>query len=230
MRDTFQMSERYRVGVILAMVGGFLDAYTYVCRGGVFVNAQTGNIVLFGINLIEGKFYNAFQYFMPIFSFVLGVLLAELMREKLKEKYFHWRQGVLILEILVLSCVALIPLGNYNIIVNILISFVCSLQVEAFRKFRGNAYVTTMCTGNLRSASDFLYKFLKFRKKENMKKSYMYFGIIVFFIIGGILGAVFTKLLLEKAILIGAFGLIVVFFMLFVDYEKIEKKEKKNVL
>ena len=46
-----QMSDSLRVAMLLALAGGFLDAYTYVTRGGVFANAQTGNIVLFGINL-----------------------------------------------------------------------------------------------------------------------------------------------------------------------------------
>ena len=43
------MSETHLLGLLLALVGGFLDAYTYVCRGHVFANAQTGNLVLLGI-------------------------------------------------------------------------------------------------------------------------------------------------------------------------------------
>ena len=43
-------SESYTVGIILAFVGGFLDIYTYVSRGGVFANAQTGNMVLLAIH------------------------------------------------------------------------------------------------------------------------------------------------------------------------------------
>ena len=46
-----QMSENFILGIMLALTGGFLDAYTYITRGGVFANAQTGNIVLMGINL-----------------------------------------------------------------------------------------------------------------------------------------------------------------------------------
>ena len=42
----WQMSETFRVGALLACVGGFLDAYTFLCRGGVFANAQTGNLAL----------------------------------------------------------------------------------------------------------------------------------------------------------------------------------------
>lgn len=50
-----QASESYLVGVLLAIAGGYLDVYTYVCRGGVFANAQTGNIVLLGINVADGN-------------------------------------------------------------------------------------------------------------------------------------------------------------------------------
>ena len=46
-----QMSESLVLGLLLAVSGGFFDAYTYLCRGGVFANAQTGNIVLFGARL-----------------------------------------------------------------------------------------------------------------------------------------------------------------------------------
>lgn len=215
-----QMSERYRIGLILAVVGGFLDAYTYVCRGKVFANAQTGNIVLFGISLIEKRWWSAFEYFMPIVAFIIGVLISEFVREKYNKKNFHWRQSILLLEILILVGVGFIPLGKYDIIANVLISFVCSLQVEAFRKFRGNAYASTMCTGNLRSASDLLYKFMRDNKRDTLKKSDLYFGIIIFFIIGGIIGAELTKIFLEKAVLFSSIGLVIVFFMLFVDYEK----------
>ena len=44
-----QMSENFILGIMLALTGGFLDAYTYITRGGVFANAQTGNIVLMAI-------------------------------------------------------------------------------------------------------------------------------------------------------------------------------------
>lgn len=36
--------------------GGMMDAYSYIMRGHVFANAQTGNMLLFGVNLSEGNF------------------------------------------------------------------------------------------------------------------------------------------------------------------------------
>ena len=53
------MSETFPIGVLLTIVGGYFDAYTYIARGGVFANAQTGNIVLFGIHLAGGRFDKA---------------------------------------------------------------------------------------------------------------------------------------------------------------------------
>ncbi|MFR1872716.1 MAG: YoaK family protein, partial [Coprococcus sp.] len=47
MKRSRQMSESIRLGIILALSGGFMDAYSYMCRGKVFANAQTGNILLF---------------------------------------------------------------------------------------------------------------------------------------------------------------------------------------
>ena len=51
--------ETFRVAALLAVVGGVLDAYTYILRGGVFANAQTGNIVLLGVHVADGDYRQA---------------------------------------------------------------------------------------------------------------------------------------------------------------------------
>ena len=51
-----QMSDAFRTTVFLTLSGGFQDAYTYMGRGKVFANAQTGNIVLMATNFCEGDF------------------------------------------------------------------------------------------------------------------------------------------------------------------------------
>ena len=53
MRRSRQMSESIELGIVLALAGGFMDAYSYMCRDEVFANAQTGNMLLLGINLSE---------------------------------------------------------------------------------------------------------------------------------------------------------------------------------
>ena len=54
-RKPKQMSESMILGVVLTLAGGFQDAYSYNCRGQVFANAQTGNIVLLGQNIASGN-------------------------------------------------------------------------------------------------------------------------------------------------------------------------------
>ena len=51
-----RISEMLLTGILLTAVGGFLDAYTYLVRGGVFANGQTGNLVLLGIRLANRNF------------------------------------------------------------------------------------------------------------------------------------------------------------------------------
>ena len=41
-----QMSEAFITALFLSVSGGLQDVYTYLYRGKVFANAQTGNIVL----------------------------------------------------------------------------------------------------------------------------------------------------------------------------------------
>lgn len=74
-------SESLRLGIILAIVGGFLDAYTFICRGGVFANAETGNIVLVALGITNGNYKNTLMAAIPILAFVIGVLVTEKIRE-----------------------------------------------------------------------------------------------------------------------------------------------------
>ena len=148
-----QMSESFRLGAVLALTGGFLDAYTYLIRGGVFANAQTGNIVLLGVRLMEGDWGGAGHYLVPILAFAAGVLAAELIRGRFRgAQALHWRQITVAAELLLLAAVAFLPAALDNA-ANVLVAFVCAVQVESFRKVNGNAFATTMCTGNLRSGS-----------------------------------------------------------------------------
>lgn len=105
-----QMSESIRLGVVLAIAGGFMDAYSYMCRGKVFANAQTGNILLLGIHLSEKNWSVALRYAVPVVAFVVGIALSDMIRLGLKEKsILHWRQISILIEAAVLIGVCFIP-------------------------------------------------------------------------------------------------------------------------
>lgn len=211
-----QMSDNFMTGSVLALTGGFLDVYTYLCRGKVFANAQTGNIVLFGVRLSEKNFTGAAQYAAPIIAFVLGIILANVIKLKYKDAgLLHWRQIIVGLELAVLLVVANMPQGDFNFIANIAVSFVCSLQVETFRTVNGYAYASTMCTGNLRSGTVCLFNYFKTKRSEELRAGVFYYGIILFFVTGAALGAVCTKMFSIKSVYIAAAGLVSVLLMMF---------------
>ena len=90
-----QMSESFLTAVFLSLSGGLQDAYTYLFRGKVFANAQTGNIVLLSANIMDGQWDKVLHYLVPLCAFALGVLVAEKMREHFQAmQRLHWRQLV----------------------------------------------------------------------------------------------------------------------------------------
>lgn len=217
MHSQRQMSETLLVGILLALAGGFLDAYTYLTRGAVFANAQTGNMVLMGIHLAHGNIIHTIHYLIPILAFILGVILSELIKEIFKENpHLHWRQITVGIELMVLIIVAFLPQGNYDLFSNVLVSFVCSMQVQSFRKLNGNAYATTMCTGNLRSATEQICNYHKTKDRVALKNSLQYFIIIGVFILGGFVGSVVCDYFGIYAVLFASgllfFTLLIMFF------------------
>ncbi|EGC03246.1 YoaK family protein [Ruminococcus albus] len=206
MSTSRHVAENFKVGALLSFVGGYLDTYTYICRDGVFANAQTGNIVLMGLRLTDGEFREAVHYLIPILSFVIGVIAVELIKWRFNDApKVHWHQLTLLVEMAILAAVGFIT-NSRNDLANILVSLTCAMQVEGFRRLNGNAYATTMCTGNLRSGSESLFNFFKSKDSTELRKALSYFGIIGIFIIGAGFGAVITRVIGLKAVFLCIVG------------------------
>ena len=187
-----QMSEAFTNNAILALSGGLQDAYTYNTREGVFSNAQTGNVVLMSQSLMSGEWMTMLHYLIPVIAFTLGVLVTEQIQHRYKyAKRIHWRQTILLIEVLVLFIVGFIP-EEYNIAATVLVSFTCAMQVQGFRKVDGYAYASTMCIGNLRSGVDALSVYIRERKPDQLRKCGHYFAIILMFALGAGVGGVLS--------------------------------------
>lgn len=183
-----QMSESFLNSAVLAVSGGFQDAYTYFTRDKVFSNAQTGNVVLMSQEFMARNFIGGIKYLLPFLAFGLGVLVTEQINARYKmAKRIHWRQLIILIEIAILAIVGFIP-HSLNMAATVLVSFSCAMQVQAFRKVNGFAYASTMCIGNLRSGTDALSAFLREKRKEPLIKAFHYYGIIFFFAVGAGIG------------------------------------------
>lgn len=210
-----QMSEAFRTVMFLSASGGLQDAYTYIGRGKVFANAQTGNIVLMSQSLFEGDFARFAHYFIPVLAFALGVAAAECIRLRWREaKRMHWRQLVLLTEIALLFVVGFFP-AAWDIGANALVSFSCAMQVQTFRKVGGYSYASTMCIGNLRSGTAALSVYCREKRPEQLKQALYYFGIIFFFAIGAGGGGNLSMRLGIPAIWVSDVLLLISFILMF---------------
>jgi len=204
MKASKQISESLPIMILLTLSGGFMDAYSYLCRGEVFANAQTGK---------------ALQYVCPVLAFAIGIAAAEFVRRKFtNRKHVHWRQIIVFCEAAILFGVMFIP-QELNLLANSLTSLACGAQVESFRKIQGNGMATTMCIGNLRMATQSICDYWFTKDKTAMEKGFLFFGIIAIFTIGAIMGNVSVRLFSEKAILVSSILLITAFSIMLINKE-----------
>lgn len=214
-----QMSESMLLAILLTLAGGFQDAYSYNCRDHVFANAQTGNIVLLGQNLATGQWAECVHYLLPVLAFMGGVYITEWLRHAfLKSRCLHWRQIILGIEIALLAVAGILP-QSLNVPANVMMSFACAMQVNAFRKFNGIPCATTMCIGNMRSATEALCKYRITKDPEMKRRSLHYYFIIFIFALGAAAGAVVTDFIGERSIWISAALLLAGFVMMFWESE-----------
>ncbi len=218
-----QMSESMALAVFLTLAGGLQDAYSYNCRDKVFANAQTGNIVLLGQNLAEGNWNGALHYLIPLLAFISGVYVAVRIQYLCREnERIHWRQIVLMIQIMFLALVGLLP-QSMNVAANAMMSFSCAMQVNAFRKFHGIPCATTMCIGNMRSATEMLCKYHVTGNPELKRKSMHYYFVILIFAVGAAMGAVLSGWMGDRTIWIAAVLLLAGFILMFIKEDRGEE-------
>lgn len=227
LRSKGQMSEAFLTAALLSLSGGLQDAYTYVYRGGVFANAQTGNIVLLSQSLWEGMPGQILHYLVPLSFFALGVAAAEWFRQRNKSRQnIHWRQLVLLSEILLLFVVGFLPTGM-NMLANALVSFSCAMQVQAFRKVTGYAFSSTMCIGNIRSGMEALFAYTRTKDRSLLKKAGRYWEIILLFALGAGLGGQLVSRFGARTIWFSCLFLLVGFFLMFIQEESYSMPSRK---
>lgn len=201
-KGRYQQSETLPVGILLALSGGYMDAYTYLFRDHVFANAQTGNLVLFAVNLSEGRLLDCLRYLVPVLAFGAGVFLAQAVRLRFPNRpQVHWRQAALVVELLILFSVGFLPV-EVNLLANSLVSLACGIQVQSFRKVWGKGLATTMCIGNFRSGTECLYRWRKTRDRGFLHRAKVYYVVILVFVLGAALGGLACRAWGRYAILI----------------------------
>ena len=189
-----------RLAALLALAGGFLDAFTYVAHGGVFANAQTANVVLFAVFAAGGRWADAVRHLYPIVAFVIGVGIAETVHHpRVADRLWRPRRVALGVEIAVLAVVGALPGSFSNTVVVLAVAFVAALQSTTFGELGEWSVSTTMTTGNLRTATSATYRALVHRDPAATPKAIAFGGVCLAFVLGAALGALLSRLFHEHA-------------------------------
>ena len=202
------------IGISLSVVGGFLDAYSYLLKGKVFANAQTGNFIFLCISLARHELHKLHKYIIPIFAFALGIFVSEVLKNQKFVRNYDRMIAVLIFEALVIAGIGFTGTSFSHDMINSIISFIAALQVANFDKVDGNPIATTMITGNLRSSMINLAKYHALKDKKYLQSMIKYFIIIGSFGIGVIIGLLAIEFYAEKSLWLCELFLLFAFIMI----------------
>lgn len=200
----FLMCERAWIFYILIAVAGFFGAYTFLLRGNVFCNAQTGNVVLMGLALGARKWSDALYYLIPISAYLMGAFVSELLPNPIKRRLpIRWDTLLIIIEMSVVLGLGFIPESAPVQISQVAINFIASMQYNTFRQAEGVPMATTFATNHIRQIGVGLAKEVKHlhtEDKSHRQKLQQHFKMLIFFLIGSVVGTVLCNIFAGKAI------------------------------
>ena len=207
--------ERNWVYFTLIWVAGFWGAYTYLLRGNVFCNAQTGNVVLMGMALGSGHWLEGLYYVIPISAYLLGAFVSELAPNPVKHHLsMRWDTLLMGIEMAMVLFLGALPETAPVQIAQVGINFVASMQYNTFRQAEGVPMATTFATNHIRQIGIGLAKEFHHRHdgdKSHRLKLKKHAKMLLFFSLGAVVGTVFCHLMLGRAIWLTMLPLGVVF-------------------
>ncbi len=224
--QTYSAENSLFIFLSFAIAGGFLEAFTYLLHGGVFCNAQTGNLVLFTLHLCAGEFSIASRYLFSILAYLFGILVSALLPTILKRK--HPYIAVAGFEIIALAAISFIPESASDWFIYVSVAFLCALQYNTFTDCHGAKLATTFCTNNMRQAVLNLHSGILEKNKSKIRKSGIYAIVIFAFLIGAALGGFAAQYLGNYSALVCAIALLPAFFRIL--YEEHKSAPRKSHL
>ena len=127
---------------LLTIIAGIADAVGYITMGGVFAANMTGNTVLAGIALAEGRYPDAGRHLAPLVAFFIGAMLARLLL-----RLWHRPMIPILLEAAIIGAMGFLPLANESAV--LVLAFAMGLQASAITQFGGVSVSTVVVTSTL---------------------------------------------------------------------------------
>ncbi|OLU36444.1 YoaK family protein [Ileibacterium valens] len=218
-----KQEESMKVGILLSLSIGILNACTYVTRGHVFASSQSGNLLYLGLDLAAGEFSNVVKYLFPPIMFGIGIIIAEHFHDK--PNYSQWRKYPFYIEILLIVAATFMP-DSWNALANPIFGLACGLQTITFAKVRGIPVSTIVINGSYQNSLVHWTRFLHLNDENDAFKALLYLIIVLSYFGGIVLGALLCPALNHYVSLISAILLLGCSFIVLVP--NTGKRTKQN--
>ncbi len=220
--------EKLWVFVFLIFVAGFYGAYTLGVRGGVFCNAQTGNMALFAVALGRGNWSRAVYYLIPMSGYLLGTMVSEAIPKHVRRFRMRWDTLLVLIEIVAVAVMGFVPATAPHQICQVIINFISAMQYNTFRQAEGIGMATTFCTNHMRMFGSNLVRALFHREKypDSVKKVKGHGVMMISFTLGAVAAAFLSRFFSVHVIWFALIPLIV----LFVGLLKADLTTEKDML
>ena len=213
-------STTLRFALLLTAANAFLDAHTYIARGRVFANVQTGNVIFFAMDASEGHLVTALAHVWPILAFMAGVGLAAYLKSGRVERHLeHPLRWTMLAQAIVLAVIGFVPASVPHTYVTVPISFVAGIQIGLFRSIGDLVYVPLATTGNIMRLVESGYTGFVDREAAGRVAFRTYSLLTLCFAGGALIGAFATRAMGVQAIWLPA-ALLAVTLVLFVVDER----------
>jgi uncharacterized membrane protein YoaK (UPF0700 family) len=179
-----------RFAVLLTAANAFLDAYTYMTRGGVFASVQTANVIFGAIDVSRQHWADALDHLWPILAFFAGVLTASHIKSERSPKLFRRPlRWVMASQSAVLAIIGFVPGSVPPSFVTIPISYLAANQMGLFRTVGDLPYMPIATTGNLMRFVESGYSGLVDGQANSRKAFRIYTTLLITFAGGAVTGA-----------------------------------------
>ena len=190
-------SERTRslwFALLLTLANGFLDAHTYIARGGVFANVQTANVIFGAIDTSKREWTLALAHLWPLLAFIAGVALASFIKsgrvESIVPNPLRWTMAI---QAVALAIIGFVPASVPHSYVTVPISFLAAMQIGLFRNIGELVYLPVATTGNLMRFVEAGYDGFVEKRAESRRAFGVYGALILAFASGALIGAIASR-------------------------------------
>lgn len=212
---------------MLIFAAGWFGGYTFVVRGGVFCNAQTANVVLFGIALGSGNWAKAAYLLLPISAYLAGAFVSEYLGKTVKKFHFlRWDTMLTGIEAIAVFLLGCLPASAPDQICQVALNFICSMQFNTFRQVEGIPAATTFVTNHLRQIGSNFAKYIRHHDEASGNRVKVHGTLTLFFLAGTLISTICAHFFAYQSIWGSCIVLLIIFFRL----AHTDRNEEKELL